>query len=77
METTIDKAGRIVIPRELRAQVGLVPGEVRVSVLGAGILIEPIPSDVLVDDGGFLVIPSRGGSLTDDDVRALRLADQR
>ena len=70
---TIDKAGRIVICQELRAQVGLVPGEVRVSVLGAGILVEPVPSDVLVGRRWLPGHPVPGGSLTDDDVRALRL----
>ncbi len=78
MKTTIDKAGRLVIPRGLRAQVGLVQGgEVEVGVHGAAILIEPVAGDDLLKDGSFVVIPRTGTAVTDEDVRDLRLADQR
>ena len=61
MKTTIDKAGRLVIPRGLRAQVGLVQGgEVEVGVHGAAILIEPVAGDDLLKDGSFVVIPRTG-----------------
>jgi AbrB family looped-hinge helix DNA binding protein len=78
MKTTIDQAGRLVIPRGMRAQVGLLQGgEVRVEVRGAAILIEPIAGpDVQVEEG-FLVIPPTGHAIDDDSVRELRLADQR
>lgn len=77
MRTTIDKAGRIVIPRQMREEVGLTPGEVEVVVDGAGVRIEPVSSDGLVERDGRLVIPASGEPLTDDDVSALRDADRR
>ena len=45
MRTTIDKAGRVVIPRPLRDLVGLSEGEVEISCDGAGIRIEPVAGD--------------------------------
>jgi AbrB family looped-hinge helix DNA binding protein len=78
MRTTIDKAGRVVIPRALRDQVGLAPGDVELTVDAAGIRIEPIAGDGLAEEQGRLVIPATGDHvLDDDDVRALRRADQR
>lgn len=77
MRTTIDKSGRLVIPKELRDRVGLQPGEVDVQVDGAALRIEPIAADVLVERRGRLVVPAGGGSIDDGDVRELRAADQR
>jgi AbrB family looped-hinge helix DNA binding protein len=78
MKTTIDRAGRLVIPRGLRAQVGLLEGgEVSVEVRGAAILIEPVPGPDLQVDDGFLVVAPSGQAIDDDAVRELRLADQR
>lgn len=77
MRTTIDKAGRVVIPKELRDRLGLAPGEVDVFADGAGLRIELVSTDHLVELDGYLLLPSGGAPLTDDDVRELRLADQR
>jgi len=77
MKTTIDKAGRLVIPKELRDRVGLVAGEVDVFADGAGLRIELVSTDRLVERDGHLLLPSPGATLTDDDVRELRHADQR
>jgi len=71
MQTTIDAAGRIVIPKALRAQIGMVPGPVRVDVDGACIRIEPIAEGGLVERDGLWVIPASGEPLTDDAVRLL------
>jgi AbrB family looped-hinge helix DNA binding protein len=71
MRTTIDKAGRVVIPRALRDQVGLTAGEVEVSVDGAGVRIEPIAGEGLVEVGGRLVIPASGVAVDDATVRTL------
>ena len=77
MRVTIDQAGRLVIPKPLRDQVGLIPGAaVELTVDGAGIRIEPVASSVFVEHDGFLVIPGPGAPLTDDQIRELRLADQ-
>ena len=77
MRTTIDKAGRLVIPKPLRDQVGLVAGEVEVIADGAGLRVEPLASDELVEEDGRLVIPAAGSQIDDDFVRALRDASQR
>jgi bifunctional DNA-binding transcriptional regulator/antitoxin component of YhaV-PrlF toxin-antitoxin module len=78
MKATIDKAGRLVIPRGMRAQVGLLQeGEVEIGVHGAAILIEPVAGDDLIKEGSFVVIPSIGTIVTDEDVRDQRLVDQR
>ena len=58
MRATIDKAGRLVIPKALRDSLGLVPGEVEVTPDGAGLHVEPLANDELADEDGFLVIPA-------------------
>ncbi len=73
----MDKAGRIVIPATLRERVGLVPGPVDLVLDGNGIRIEIEAPDNLVEKDGRLVVRSSGSTLTPDDVRELRLADQR
>ncbi|HEX4520502.1 MAG TPA: AbrB/MazE/SpoVT family DNA-binding domain-containing protein [Gaiellaceae bacterium] len=78
MRATIDKAGRVVIPKQLRDEVGLIPGEVEVSVSGTGLLVEPVTGDDLLEErDGRLVIPTGGVSIDDNLVRALRDAGQR
>jgi AbrB family looped-hinge helix DNA binding protein len=77
MKATIDKAGRLVIPKALRDSLGIVPGEVEVVPDGAGLRIEPLADDQLEDEDGLLVIPAAGVALSDELVRALRDADQR
>jgi AbrB family looped-hinge helix DNA binding protein len=77
MRTTIDKAGRLVIPRALRDSVGLVPGDVEITVDGAGLHIAPLAGDDLADEEGLLVIPASDATISDDLVRMMRDADQR
>ncbi|MFT4294448.1 MAG: AbrB/MazE/SpoVT family DNA-binding domain-containing protein [Micropruina sp.] len=80
MKTTIDSAGRVVIPKSLRQQIGLAPGEVEITVdgdalrltSGAGLGLDDLP---LVD--GIPTLPPTGAAVTADDIRELRLADQR
>jgi AbrB family looped-hinge helix DNA binding protein len=77
MRTTIDKAGRLVIPKVLRDRLGIRPGEVELIADGAALRIEPITSDEVEEHAGRLVIPSAGRQITSDDVQTLRDADQR
>jgi bifunctional DNA-binding transcriptional regulator/antitoxin component of YhaV-PrlF toxin-antitoxin module len=67
----------LVIPKSLRERLGLRPGVVEVVAEGAGIRVEPIAGDSLVERGGRLVIPAVGADVDDETVRALRDADQR
>ena len=76
MRTTIDKAGRLVIPKALRDRLGLRPGEVEVTAEGAGLRVEPVVDDAVSETRGRLLIPPTGEILTTDEVRALRDADQ-
>lgn len=77
MRATMDKAGRIVIPAAIRERVGMVPGPVDLIMDGTGIRVEvPTYDNVIEDEDGRLVITG-GPALTPDDIRELRLADQR
>jgi AbrB family looped-hinge helix DNA binding protein len=77
VRSTIDRAGRLVIPKALRDSLGLVPGEVEITRDGAGLHIEPLSDDYLAEEDGLLVIPASGAVISDDLVRMLRDADQR
>ncbi|MGH9164654.1 MAG: AbrB/MazE/SpoVT family DNA-binding domain-containing protein [Acidimicrobiales bacterium] len=77
MKATIDKAGRLVIPKPLRERLGLHPGVVEVVADGTGLRVEPLAREALEERGGRLVIPASGIELDDDTVRSLRHADQR
>lgn len=77
MRTTIDKAGRLVIPRSLRDRIGLVGGgEVELALDGAAVRIEPVAGGDLREDGGLLFIPSTGTPFTGAAVRELIDADR-
>ena len=77
MRTTMDGAGRLVIPKQLRDLLGLRAGEVEVVADGNALRVEPVVGDVLEERDGRLVIPVSGISVTDEDVRKLRDADQK
>jgi AbrB family looped-hinge helix DNA binding protein len=77
MQTTIDKAGRVVVPKSLRDAVSLRPGTVEIAVDGNGVRLQPPAAEHLAEEHGRLVVPSSGASLDDETVRALRDADQR
>jgi AbrB family looped-hinge helix DNA binding protein len=77
MRTTIDKAGRLVVPKELRDRLGLRPGEVEVFADGATLRVEPVTEDGLATRGRRTIIPASGTAITDADVQALRDADRR
>lgn len=77
MRTTIDRAGRLVVPRALRDRIGLVGGgEVEILLDGAAIRIEPVAGPELREDGGLLVIPRTGSPIDDRLVRELIDADR-
>jgi AbrB family looped-hinge helix DNA binding protein len=78
MRAAIDDAGRVVIPKRLRDELGIVPGPVEVVRDGAGVRIEPLSDPTLERVGARLVIPATGSAVIDDDVvREMRLSEQR
>lgn len=81
MNTTIDKAGRLVIPKAIRRAAQLEPGtQVRFRVLSPGrIQIEPVPLSVTLERRGGLVVavPERAQpilkqSVVEDTIAAVR-----
>jgi len=76
MVTTMDKAGRVVLPKQIRDELGLVPGEITLSVRGTDVLISQ-PASRLREQDGHLLLPTGGLAVTVAQVRELRLADQR
>jgi AbrB family looped-hinge helix DNA binding protein len=77
MRTTIDKAGRLVIPKVLRDRLGLHSGEVEITAEGASLRVEPVFDDSLVEKDGRLVVPTSRAAITEESVRELRDADQK
>lgn len=72
MRTTIDRAGRLVIPRSIRARIGLTRGgEVELELDGAAVRIEPVSGSDLKELGDRLIIPATGTPLTTVAVREL------
>lgn len=77
MRTTIDRAGRLVIPSSLRNRIGLAGGgEVEIALDGAAIRIEPVAGTELREDGGLLFIPAAGTPIDNTLVRELIDADR-
>jgi len=77
MRATIDRAGRLVIPRPLRDRIGLAHGgEVELELDGAAVRIEPVSGRALREVDGLLVIPATGQRLTGAAVRELIDADR-
>lgn len=77
MRATIDKAGRLVIPKSLRDELGLRPGAVEVVAEGTGLRVEPFAAESLEERDGRLAIPPSGAEIDDGLVRALRDAGRR
>jgi AbrB family looped-hinge helix DNA binding protein len=77
MRSTIDKAGRLVIPKPLREQLGLRPGAVELTADGAALRVVPVHDDTLVEVDQRLLIPASGVAINDELVQALRDADRR
>jgi bifunctional DNA-binding transcriptional regulator/antitoxin component of YhaV-PrlF toxin-antitoxin module len=67
----------LVIPKRLREDVGLRPGEVEVFAEGTGLRVEPLAGEDLDKRDARLVIPAGGAQIDADLVRSLRDAGQR
>ncbi|HWD51126.1 MAG TPA: AbrB/MazE/SpoVT family DNA-binding domain-containing protein [Acidimicrobiales bacterium] len=76
MKSTIDKAGRVVIPKSMREAAGLGQGaEISIALRDGRIEIEAAPQAVVLErhDGVLVAVPvdraDHAAPLTDDDVR--------
>lgn len=77
MRTTMDKAGRLVVPRQLRDRIGLAGGgEVELELDGASIRLAPVGGSGLREEDGLLLIPASGTPLGATEVRELLDADR-
>lgn len=72
---TVDRSGRLVVPKALRDELGIQPGQpLRASAHDGRLEIEPVPLEAdLVDVDGVLVITPRApvAPMSREDVRAL------
>jgi len=78
METTIDAAGRIVVPKPLRDELGLAAGtKIDISIYGTGLSIIPVSrTATLVMENGHLVATG-DRTITDEEMYALIDASRR
>jgi len=81
MNVTVDRLGRLVIPKALRVALGITP-ETQLELIpdGSGLRIEPVQQrvrQVETRDGLPILGRVEGAVLTDDDVRRLRDDIQR
>jgi len=77
MRTTIDKAGRLVVPKALRDRLGLRAGEVELTADGTALRVEAVSDEAVEERSGRLIIPASGELISAEEVRELRDADQR
>lgn len=78
MQTTIDAAGRIVVPKVLRDRLGLGPGSlVEISPYGAGLQLIPASRTARLRSVDGALVADSDTVITDDDVFALMDADRR
>ena len=83
MNSTIDKAGRIVVPKAIRAAARLEPGtEISFRLVAGRVEMEPAPLAVSLERRGHLVVavpnrklPSLAESEVEDTIAVLRNAE--
>ena len=76
MYVTIDRVGRVVIPKALRVALGITPDtQLELIPDGSGLRIEPVrrrERSIATQDGLPILGNVEGAVLTDDDIRRLR-----
>jgi AbrB family looped-hinge helix DNA binding protein len=78
MKTTIDSAGRLVVPKVLRDRLGLEAGStVDISPYGAGLQLVAVSRTARVRKVGRALVAESDTVITDEDVLALLDADRR
>ena len=72
METTIDAAGRIVVPKALRDRLGLTPGSrVDISEYGPGLAVVPSGRTARIVDEDDRLVATGSSPLGDEELFAL------
>jgi AbrB family looped-hinge helix DNA binding protein len=64
IQATIDSAGRLVLPKAVRDEAGILPGMMlRITVQSGKVEIEPLPSEVKIVQRGplWIAVPSEEG----------------
>lgn len=78
MKTTIDSAGRLVVPKVLRERLGLKPGStVDVSPYGAGLQLVAVGRTARLRSVRGQLVAESETAITDDDVFAILDGDRR
>ena len=81
MMVSIDRAGRVVIPKEIRDRLSLAAdAEFEIDTVGAEIRLTPVRASsrqVIEVDGWPVLAAVAGSSITDADVQRWRDGDQR
>ena len=76
IKTTIDSAGRLVLPKAVRDEAGILPGmTLQITIQEGKIEIEPVPREVRIVQRGplFVAVPvEEGPPLTDDVIEQVR-----
>ena len=76
VQTTIDSAGRLVLPKTVRDEAGILPGmALRITVHEGRVEIEPVPREVRIVQKGPLRIAvpiEEGSTLTEETVDRVR-----
>jgi AbrB family looped-hinge helix DNA binding protein len=76
IQTTIDSAGRLVLPKTVRDEAGIQPGmSLKIIVQDGRIEIEPVPCDVRIVQRGplYVAVPvEEGPTLTEETVERVR-----
>ena len=78
MRVTVDRAGRIVVPKALRERLGLAPGSaLEATVAGGHLIATPVgPEVILMEDNGRLVATTTTPVPTMTQEELLRLIDE-
>ena len=78
MQAIVDSMGRVVIPKALRDELGLIPGtEIDISRFGGGVHIEPGRRTARLEQEGKYMVIVGDGRLTDEQMFALIDAGRR
>lgn len=78
MQVVVDSVGRIVLPKQLRVELGLRPGStVEISRYGAGVQLLPVGRTARLDDEDGVLVADSETTIDDETVFGLLDAGRR